>query len=158
MSFISRLRDLFQDVTAADEADPEDDARLTVAALLALVARADGRVLEVEQKGLRVLLRSRFGLSDERVERVLEHADEIVGDVDEAAGLTDRILHDIGPVDRPKLLAMAYRIAAIDGHLHEFEEDLIWRVGRLLGLSDDEVAAIAQDALKDLAPERDRLA
>jgi uncharacterized tellurite resistance protein B-like protein len=158
MSFISRLRDLLQATTAAGEAGPDEHERLTVAALLALVARIDGRVLDVERNGLRTILRSHFGLSDEGVERILAHAEEIGGDVDETAQLTGRVLHEIDPADRPRLLAMAYRIAAIDGHVHEFEEDLIWRVGRLLGLDDDEVAKIGQDAMANLAPERARLA
>jgi uncharacterized tellurite resistance protein B-like protein len=51
---------------------------------------------------------------------------------------------------------MAYRIAALDGYLHEFEEDLLWRIGRLLGLSDSEVVALREKALQSLAPERAR--
>jgi uncharacterized tellurite resistance protein B-like protein len=51
---------------------------------------------------------------------------------------------------------MAYRIAALDGYLHEFEDDLLWRIGRLLGFSDADVTALRELALKTLRPERAR--
>ena len=42
---------------------------------------------------------------------------------------------------------MAYRVAAVDGFVHEFEDDLVWRIGRLLGLDEGAIAAIREDAL-----------
>lgn len=155
MSLMSRLRGLVQDVIGP-EGGPDDEARLTVAALLVLVARADGRVLEVEEAGLQALLRSRFDLSLSQVESVLEHGGAISGEDDPAATLAERILHDIAPPERPRLLAMAYRIAALDGYVHELEEDLVWRIGRLLGFTDEEIAATREDALRNLAPEQAR--
>jgi uncharacterized tellurite resistance protein B-like protein len=158
MFVISRLRDLFDDILGPDAALPEGEAHLTltVAALLVMVARADGTVLEVEETGLHAMLRSRFNLTEEHVARVLDHADEIATELDPAADLAERILQEIGPDERPPVMAMAYRIAALDGYLHEFEEDLLWRIGRLLGLSESEIVLMREDALKNLAPERAR--
>jgi uncharacterized tellurite resistance protein B-like protein len=155
MSVISRLRELFAPHLGLEAPTPEADARLTVAALLVLVARADGRMLDVEQTGLRTLLRSRFSLTDEQVSGLLGEVDA-VADFDQAVTLSERILVEIDPDDRPEVMALAYRIAALDGFLHEFEEDLLWRIGRLLGFPDAEVAAIRDGALKNLAPERAR--
>jgi uncharacterized tellurite resistance protein B-like protein len=156
MSLISRLRDLFEPLVGVEQPRPEADARLTVAALLVLVARVDGRVLEVEETGLRTLLRSRFSLSEEQVRGVLEEADAMAG-IDQPATLSDRILQEIAPDERPEVMALAYRIAALDGVLHEFEEDLLWRIGRLLGFSKAEAATIRDGALADLAPGRTRV-
>jgi uncharacterized tellurite resistance protein B-like protein len=155
MSALARLRDFFLEAIAPDAA-PDDGQRITVAALLVLVARIDGRVLDVEERGLSAMLRSRFGLTQEATARILEHVEAAGGEADEAAALVNRIFQDVPPEERPLLLAMAYRIAAIDGYLHEFEEDLIWRIGHLLGLPDEEIAAIREDALKSPAPERVR--
>lgn len=151
MSVITRLRDfLHASLTSKVPTDP--DERLTAAALLILVARADGRTLEVEEEGLRVLLGSRFGLARDQVERLLDHAADIEGTLDPSTTLIDRIAQDVPSEERPRLLALAYRIAAIDGTVHEFEDDLIWRTGRLLDLSDAEIAAIKAGALENLAP------
>jgi uncharacterized tellurite resistance protein B-like protein len=154
MSVITRLRDFFHDTLAADPAESVE--HLTVAALLILVARADGRTLRVEEEGLRVLLGSRFGLTSEQAERLMAHAAEIEGTLDPSTTLIDRIAQDVPFEERPRLLALAYRIAGIDGTVHEFEDDLIWRTGRLLGLSEGDLAAIKADALKSLVPDRAR--
>jgi uncharacterized tellurite resistance protein B-like protein len=153
MSLISRLRDLFLESVGAHE-PPENDEHLTVAALLTLVASADGRVLKVEEEGLRVLLSSRFGLTEEQAGRLLEHAREIEATMDPSTTLVDRIVHDVGFEERPRLLALAYRVAAIDGKVHEFEDDLIWRTGRLLDFSESDLAAIKADALRNIAPDQ----
>jgi uncharacterized tellurite resistance protein B-like protein len=155
MSVITRLRDLLHDTLGTD--DPaETGEHLSVAALLILVARADGRMLKVEEEGLRVLLGSRFGLTREGVERLLAHAAEVEGTLDPSTTLVDRLLQDVSVEDRPRLLALAYRIAAIDGTVHEFEDDLIWRTGRLLDLPDGEIAALRAEALKNLVQDRTR--
>lgn len=154
MSLISRLRDAIRQIVDPDEASPDHDERMTVATLLVLVARVDGRILPVEQAGLRAVLRSRFSISDESAARVLAAVDEVAHDVDEASALADRILHDTAPETRPQLLAMAYRVAAVDGFVHEFEDNLIWRIGHLLGLDDARIGEIREEALRNLAPER----
>jgi uncharacterized tellurite resistance protein B-like protein len=155
MSVITRLRDLLHDTLGTD--DPaESGEHLSVAALLILVARADGRMLKVEEEGLRVLLGSRFGLTREGAERLLAQAAEVEGTLDPSTTLVDRLLQDVSVEDRPRLLALAYRIAAIDGTVHEFEDDLIWRTGRLLDLSEGEIAALRAEALKNLVQDRTR--
>jgi uncharacterized tellurite resistance protein B-like protein len=156
MSLLARLNEFFLDVLGPEGAAVPDETSLTVAALLVLVARIDGRVLKVEEEGLRALLRSRFGIGREDADRVLAQVDEIGQEVDQASTLAARIGHDIAPEERSRVLAMAYRMAAIDGFVHEFEEDLLWRIGRLLGQSDAEIALARDEALKNLAPERAR--
>ncbi|NNC01177.1 hypothetical protein HI113_45785, partial [Corallococcus exiguus] len=126
MSLIENLRDLFRDAVSADTSE-EQDQRITVASLLILVAQADGRVMNVEERGLSVLLQSYFGLSEDSASRLLDRAAEIGSELDPATSLADRILQDIAFDERPNLLVLAYRVAAIDGNVHEFEDDLIWR-------------------------------
>jgi uncharacterized tellurite resistance protein B-like protein len=151
MSFIARLRDVFGPFLDPDL--PENDERLTVAALLTMVARVDGRLLEVERGGLRDLFGSRLGLAGHQVEHLLERMEEISGTMDPSTTLVARILQAVPYDERPRLLSQAYRIAAIDGKVHEFEDGLIWRTGRLLDLSEEELSAIKADALSDPRPD-----
>jgi uncharacterized tellurite resistance protein B-like protein len=146
MSVISALRDLLRPAAHS----PEHEEHLTVASLLILVAHADGRVLQVETEGLRVLLGARFGLSSADADRVLQDAAEIEAAIDPSTTLIDRIVHDVPFEERSPLLALAYRIAAIDGVVHEFEDDLIWRTGRLLGFSDRDIADLKAAAIENL--------
>jgi uncharacterized tellurite resistance protein B-like protein len=152
MSLITNLRDLFQDAVGSGEPAPDHEERLTVAALLLLVAHADGRFLEAEEKGLPVLLRSYFGISNDSAARLLEQAAEINDSMDPATSLAERIHHDIPADERPRLLALAYRLAAVDGQVHEFEDDLVWRIGHLLGFSDGDIGAFKDLALRNLIP------
>ena len=149
MSLIARLSDLIHGLVSPDPESRLGAAHVTVAALLALVARVDGRLLPVEENGLESLLRSRFALSADEIEHLLARADAADEGLDAASTVAERIVHDIAPEDRPQLLAMAYRIAAADGQVHDFEDDLVWRVGRLLGLTDPVIAAIREGALAD---------
>jgi uncharacterized tellurite resistance protein B-like protein len=149
MSLITRLRDLFQP-SVGSSGSPADDESLTVAILLTLVAHADGRVVEAEEEGLRSLLTARCGLSPEQASGLIGRVRETGAAIDPATTLVDRIVHDVGPQERPRLLSMAYRIAAADGKIHGFEDDLIWRTGRLLGFSDEDLAVIKAEALESL--------
>lgn len=143
MSVLSTLRDILRPTDETHSAEHEE--RLTVASLLILVAHADGRVLPVETEGLRVLLAARFGVSMSQADRVLREAENLGGG-DPSTTLIDRIVTDVPAAKRKSLLALAYRIAAIDGTIHDFEDDLIWRTGRLLGFSDPDLAAIKDSA------------
>jgi uncharacterized tellurite resistance protein B-like protein len=150
MSVISTLRDILRQVR--DETPVEHEERLTVAALLILVAHADGRVLPVETEGLEVLLSSRFGLARDAARAVLADAAAIEAGIDPSTSLIDRIVHDVPFDERGPLLSLAYRVAAIDGVVHDFEDDLIWRTGRLLGFSDRDLSDLKADAIKNLRP------
>jgi uncharacterized tellurite resistance protein B-like protein len=154
MSLMANLRELFHDAFGPMAPAPDHEERLTVATLLLLVAQADGRVLSVEERNLPILLRSYFGIDADTAARLLDEAAEPGSGTDRTTSLADRILHDIPVPERPGLLALAYRVATVDGHVHEFEDDLIWRIGRLLGLTDEAIAAIKVDAARNLAPGR----
>jgi uncharacterized tellurite resistance protein B-like protein len=153
MSLLSRFHDLFDDLFGPADQGPDQD-RLTVAALLLLVSRVDGRVLKVEEDGLRVLLQARFGLGPADVDRLIRHVDSLAADADSVTSIGERILHDVAADQRREVLALAFRMAAVDGLVHEFEEDLIWRIGRLLGETDGAIAAVREQALMNLMPRR----
>jgi uncharacterized tellurite resistance protein B-like protein len=148
MALLTRLSELFHGIVDPDRDAPESEAHLTVAALLVLVARIDGRLLPTEDDGLKAMVGDRFGLSKEATARLIERAAALDADLDPASAMAERIVHDFAPAQRSELLAMAYRIAAADGQVHEFEDDLLWRVGRLLGLPEDAIAGIRDGALR----------
>lgn len=148
MLLLSRLHDLIAHQSPGQTLMPdhERDALLSTAALLVLVTKVDGRLRPSELAGLSAFLGSRFGLTPEGVGEVLDEARAITEEADPAT-LAERILHDLRAPDRARLVALAYRMAILDGEVHEFEEDLIWRVARLLGIEEGDLAAIRRDAL-----------
>lgn len=152
MSFASRLIEFVTGISRSSPADEalaaiETDERLAAAALLVHVARADGCLAESERDRLIQLIRSRFGLTAEQCERFFARADEADLATDDVASLVEMTGHGGDLTERRNLLATAYVVASADGQLHEFEDDLIWRIGRLFGFDDAEIAAVRQEAV-----------
>lgn len=143
MSILTRLFARVRDVVGpAGATDVVPDERLAVAALLVHVARVDGRVSETERQALRRLVATRFGLTADAAERLVERADDMDREVDDVAALIEMMGHGLDGQERRRSLAMAYDVAGADGDVGEFEADLVWRLGRLLGFDDAEIEAI----------------
>jgi uncharacterized tellurite resistance protein B-like protein len=51
---------------------------------------------------------------------------------------------DIG--DRERVIAMMWKLGYADGKVHEFEDNLIWRVAELLGVSTQARIRLKQSA------------
>jgi uncharacterized tellurite resistance protein B-like protein len=141
MFLLSRLRAFLE---SGPEAALDQPRVVATAALLVLVARADGRLEPAEADALRTLLRGRFDLSETAAASVLEQAE--AGDAD-AADLVEEIARGLDADGRRDLLGLAYRVAGADGTMQEFEEDFVWRIGHLLGLSDGAIEAVRRAAL-----------
>lgn len=146
MSLIGKLVALIrggngQEGGAAVAVDLPDD-HLAAAALLVHVARVDGIVAEGEQRVLLAFLETSYGLDAASAEALLARAGRMDIEVDDVGSLVEMLGHEGHGPDRRRLLGMAYRIAAADGGLAEFEEDLLWRMGHLLQFDDETIAAI----------------
>ena len=152
MSLVARLMEFVSDVVgpreAAASAPHEHDERLAAAALLVHVARVDGGLRDDERAALSTMLSDRFAMAAVDVERLIAEADRLDREVDDIADLVDMIGHEQDAQDRRRLLTMAYRLAAADGVVQEFEEDLVWRMGRLLGFDQREIDAIRTGAVE----------
>ena len=102
------------------------DFRVATAALLVHAAAVDGAMSDAERGKLQSLLKRRFELDDAA-------ANELVG---EGAAADDKA------VDLYHLVEMMWMIAYADGVLSEYEDNLIWRVADLLGVSSTERIAL----------------
>jgi uncharacterized tellurite resistance protein B-like protein len=126
---------------------PEDDQRLAIAALLLHVARAEGRMGDADRARLAALFQFWFGLAAEEAKRLVARGDVVDRETDSLAALVDMVRYDVPTAERRQLLAMAYTVAAVDGAVREFEDDLVWRVGQLLGLDDQDIVAVKDATL-----------
>ena len=126
--------------------DPADPA-LAAVALLVHVARVDGGLGPVERERLTRLVLGRFAETSEAADALISRAAAFDDETRDVAALVEIMGRDAREGDRRRLLAMAYTVAAADGRLHEFEEDLVWRVGHLLGFDDAAIVAARDAAL-----------
>ena len=121
---------------------PAEAEALAAAAVLVRVARVDGDLSAREGARLEAALETRFGIARPRARSLLATARRIEDETGDLSTLIDSVGRDPGA--RRRLVAMAYSIASADGAMHEFEEDIVWRLGRQLGFDDGEIAAIRE--------------
>ncbi|MFF8799332.1 MULTISPECIES: TerB family tellurite resistance protein [unclassified Methylobacterium] len=125
-------------------AEPMPDGseeHLAATALLVHVARADGLLDAAETARLVRLVRGRYAASDAEAEGLIERAAAFDAQTRDMTSLVEQIGGDGAPGERERLLAMAWAVAGADGAVHEFEEALVWRLGKLLGFDEAAIDA-----------------
>jgi uncharacterized tellurite resistance protein B-like protein len=113
----------------------EEDYRLAAVALLVHVANVDGNTGLAEQRRLKTIIGERFGLDPKATAELIataEQSDREAVDFYHFTSVLKRALDDDG---RQKIVEMLWDIAYADGTADEFEENTIWRIAELLGVS-----------------------
>jgi uncharacterized tellurite resistance protein B-like protein len=139
-SFVAELAD--GNKTAGSFGD--NDYRLAFAALLVHAASVDGEFSEIERGKLIALLKRRFDLDDTQAQELIEKAtaaDQKAVDLFHFTHLLNGTLDDEG---RLRMIEMMWEIAYADGAVSAYEDNLIWRVADLLGVSSTERIALRQ--------------
>ncbi len=113
----------------------EEDHRLAAVALLVYVANVDGKTALAERRRLKTIIAERFGLDAKQASELIamaEQSDREAVDFYRFTSVLKRALDDDG---RQKIIEMLWDIAFADSVIHEFEENTIWRIAELLGVS-----------------------
>ena len=113
----------------------EEDYRLAAVALLVHVANVDGKVDLAERRELQTIIKERFGLdttATAELTALAEQSDREAVDFYHFTSVLKRALDD---GERLKIVEMFWDIAFADGAVHELEENTIWRIAELLGVS-----------------------
>src|SRR6185436_11072187 len=132
------------DKQAGDFAD--DDFRVAYASLLVHAAAVDGEISGAERGKLVALLKQRFDLDDEAAQQLIEQATAADAKAVDLYHFT-RLLNET--LDEPGLLRMIetmWNVAFADSAASGYEDNLIWRVSDLLGVSSSERIALRQRA------------
>jgi uncharacterized tellurite resistance protein B-like protein len=153
MPLIARLRAYAAEMFGAPASPPGavDEQHLAAAALLVHVARVDGTLAAVERDRLARLLTHRFAPTEAGAKALIERAIDFDDATRDVAELVEMIGRDVPEEERRALLGLAWAVAAADGQVHEFEDDLVWRVGQLLGFDDAAITATRAVALAGLS-------
>lgn len=134
---LERLQKLFQSVTHEKPARrlTRDDPRVAAAALFFHVVDADGDVSPAERKRLRDVIADAYKLKGSELDAVMragERADEEAVDLYAFTSVLKRAL-DVD--QRVGFVELLWEIVYADGGRHELEENVVWRVAELLGVS-----------------------
>lgn len=125
-----------------EEAFPADDPRLSAAAILVHIVAVDGVITDDERDGLRRVLADRYGLAREQVEELIRQAKKRDEDAVDLYGFTSVLKRVLDEDGRRNVIEMMWEMSYADGHLSEFEDNTIWRVAELLGISNRDRIAI----------------
>ena len=112
-----------------------DDYRLAAAALMVHVGTIDADMSQAERDKLHAVLKTRFGLDDGATTELIEAAsaaDREAVDLYHFTRLLNRSLNEEG---RKRIVEMMWEVIYADGHVSEFEENVMWRASDLLGVS-----------------------
>jgi uncharacterized tellurite resistance protein B-like protein len=124
----------------------DDEFRVAYAALLVHAAAIDGSVSESERDRLKSLLMRRFELDQGATADLIARAaaaDERAVDLYHFTRLLNERLDEPG---RLRMIETMWTVAYADGAPSDYENNLIWRVADLLGVSQAERVALRQRA------------
>ena len=109
-----------------------DEKQLAEAALLFHVIAADGIVTDDERKSLSSLLSSQFGLGADETAALIEQARNADNEAIDLYAFTRVLKHGLTGEERLELVRNLWTMVFADGVVHEFEDNVVWRVAELL--------------------------
>jgi uncharacterized tellurite resistance protein B-like protein len=134
---IEAIRRFFADLSRGDKevALGEDELRLAVAALLFHVIAIDGVVSDAERATLTEVLKRHFALEAGETTALVAAAEDAEAEAVDLYGFTSTLRARLGAADRERIVELMWRLVYADGRVHEFEDNVVWRVAELLGVS-----------------------
>ncbi|MBZ0217645.1 MAG: TerB family tellurite resistance protein [Fimbriimonadaceae bacterium] len=113
----------------------ENDHRLAAAALLVHAVAVDGFIEDEEREKVSEILQRHFELNREETKELIREATEKDNEAVDLYGFTSIIKRAFDQEGRLTMVEMLWEIVYADGVVHEFEDNLVWRVAELLGVS-----------------------
>jgi len=111
------------------------DYQLAATALLVHIASIDGEFDANERARIQQLVEARFGQSPEEARELIDAAKVSEADAVDLYRFTSVLKRRLDEDGRRQVIGMLWDMAHADGAVHEFEENVVWRVAELLGVS-----------------------
>lgn len=129
------------------QADPKPsgplEPRLAVAALLVHLAAVDGSVKPEERKAVEAALRGFYGLEAGEVEKLIAEATRRDADAVDFYKFTSA-LATLDAEERIEIVRMMWQVVYADDANHELEDNMVWRIAELIGVSSRDRTVLRQ--------------
>ena len=122
------------------------DYRIAAAALLVNMAHADGHVAPQERARLKRIVEERFELDPGAARRLIERAAESEREAVDLFQFTNVLKRALDDEGRLAVVELLWDMAYADGDADEIEENIIWRIAELLGVSTRDRMILKQKA------------
>ncbi|KXF79593.1 hypothetical protein ATN84_06340 [Paramesorhizobium deserti] len=116
----------------------KDDPRLAVAALMFHVIDADGDRHDEERKRIAETLSEAYQLKGGELDELLEAAEAADQEAIDLYSFTSVIKRHLNEQERIRFIELMWEIAYADGEVDEIEDNVMWRVAELIGVSSRE--------------------
>ena len=146
------LRNFFDEMTGGarpPESFAGDDHRVAAVALMVHLAEADGVLDEPERKRLQRLVEERYELDPAQARQMIAQASADEREAIDLFQFTHVLKRRLDEKGRQAVVEQLWEMAYADGQAHEFEENIIWRVAELLGVSPRERVELRQRAERE---------
>ena len=110
------------------------EPRLAVAALLVHLATIDGEVTAAERRALRGALMDAYELGEDEVDRLITEAHRHDSEAVDFYRFTSA-LAALPNGEKLEIIRMMWQVVFADGHNHELEDNMVWRVAELIHVS-----------------------
>ena len=149
---INRIKKLFSGVDAASAATQEgvEAHALAAAVLMVEAARLDGDFDLSERQSIRALVTGHFGLDEEEADALINEAESVHDDANHLVRFTRTIKDSYPPEERIAIIEMLWEVVYADGVLHDYEANLLRRIGGLIYVSDRDRGAARKRVMKRL--------
>ena len=141
---LSRLKTFLQ--APAEQPIGPDDTHLAAAVLLAYAAMVDGEFDANEADLLHRVGGSYFGLNDEEVDDLFDHAQAAAEASTDLYHWTSKINAQFSEEHKLQLMELLWRVVDADGTVTDYEASLLRRIAGLIYVSDKESALARQRA------------
>jgi len=112
----------------------DNDPKLAVAALLVHLAAVDGTVDDVEKKAVRAALMQHYGMDEENTRRLIREARQRDAESVDFYHFTSA-LAQLDEAQRIEIIKMMWQVVFADKKNHELEDNMVWRIAELIGVS-----------------------
>lgn len=145
---MDQLKSLF----GLDEAEtpasrPAMDKNLAAAALMVHVIAADGKITPEEEHRLEQILRDHYSVTESEALTLANAAKLAQSDAVDMYRFTSILKTEMEENERLALIEDLWEMVYADGEIHEFEDNVVWRVAELIGIQSRERMVLKQRVL-----------
>lgn len=131
LSFIKGI----SDGRPADRPIVADDPRVAAAALMFHIIDADGVRDKAEHRQLRRTLAGAYDLKGPELERIVADGEAAEREAVDLYAFTSILKRDLDDDARIEFIGLLWEMVYADGERHELEDNLVWRIAELIGVS-----------------------
>ena len=123
------------------------DKNLAAGALMVQVIVADGKITPEEEAKLLAVLEEHYAVSKDEAKELARAAQTAQSESIDLYSFTSVLKREMEESERLALVEDLWEMVYADGQIHEFEDNIVWRVAELIGIQSRDRMVLKQRVL-----------